>query len=60
MKWVDGAPLVEVWGEREVPRPVGASWDRVVRAAAMPPIKVDLATDELVSQAAHFMPARRS
>lgn len=37
VKWVDGALLVDIWGELEVPRPVRASWDPVVRAGACGP-----------------------
>lgn len=37
MKRVDGALLVDIWGELEIPGPVRASWDPVVQAGARGP-----------------------
>ena len=41
LKWVDGALLVDIWGELELPRPVRASWDPVVQAGARGPTDGD-------------------
>ncbi|CAN5533151.1 hypothetical protein BH10ACT10_BH10ACT10_14180 [soil metagenome] len=30
IKWVDGALLVDIWGDLEISRPVRVSWDPVV------------------------------
>lgn len=37
IRWVDGALLVDVWREMELPRPVRAAWDPVVQAGARGP-----------------------
>ena len=37
IRWVDGALLVDIWSEVEVPRPVRRSWETVVRAGAHGP-----------------------
>jgi len=37
MKWVNGALLVDIWRELEIPRPIRASWDAVVQAGSHGP-----------------------
>jgi hypothetical protein len=37
MKWVDGALLVDLWGELEIPEPVRRAWARVVQEGSMGP-----------------------
>jgi hypothetical protein len=37
LRWVDGALLVDIWGELEIPRLVRWAWEPVVRAGAYGP-----------------------
>jgi hypothetical protein len=37
VRWVDGALLVDIWGELAIPRPVRRSWEPVVQAVAHGP-----------------------
>ncbi len=37
LRWVDGALLVDIWRELEIPRPVRRAWQPVVRAGAYGP-----------------------
>jgi len=37
LRWVDGALLVDLWRELEVPTPVRAAWAPVVQAGAYGP-----------------------
>jgi len=39
IRWVDGALLVDIWSELEIPRPVRRSWEPVVQAGALGPTK---------------------
>ena len=37
LRWVDGALLVDIWRELEIPRPVRRAWQPVVQAGAYGP-----------------------
>jgi transcriptional regulator with XRE-family HTH domain len=37
LRWVDGALLVDIWRELEIPRPVRRSWESVVQEGARGP-----------------------